>query len=89
VVLDDCKQSVELILSDVVMPGIKGSEFYREIRQRTDVPVIFISGYTFDALRNQGLVADDIILLNKPISPLSLLGKIRETLDLNQNQAAS
>jgi CheY-like chemotaxis protein len=79
--LDKNQQDLALILSDVVMPGIKGIEFYQEIRKRTDIPVIFISGYTFDALREQGLVGDEIILLNKPISPFALLTKLRETID--------
>ncbi|NOY12869.1 MAG: PAS domain S-box protein [Deltaproteobacteria bacterium] len=87
--LDSKKQEVDLILSDVVMPGIKGSDFYQEIRKRTDVPVVFISGYAFDALRDQGLVADDIPLLNKPIAPLALLTKIRETIDLKQTGMTS
>ncbi len=72
---------LSLILSDVVMPGMKGTEFYSEIRKMTNVPVIFISGYTFDALREQGLVGEDALLLNKPIQPVDLLTRIRETLD--------
>ncbi len=87
--LDRKNQELALILSDVVMPGIKGNDFYQEIRKRTNIPVVFISGYTFDALRDQGLVDDDIILLNKPISPLTLLTKIRETIDLKRDKAAS
>lgn len=83
--LDTNREELALILSDVVMPGIKGMEFYEQIRKRTEIPVIFISGYTFDALREQGLVGDEIILLNKPISPLALLTKIRETIDSSEN----
>lgn len=86
--LDAKSQEIDLILSDVVMPGIKGSEFYQEIRKRTTIPVVFISGYTFDTLRDQGLVEDDIILLNKPFSPLALLTRIRETINLKQDKAA-
>ena len=70
-----------LILSDVVMPGIKGAEFYQEIRKKTAIPVIFMSGYTFDSLHEQGLVGEGVMLLNKPIQPMELLTKIREILD--------
>ncbi|WP_303721811.1 PAS domain S-box protein [Malonomonas rubra] len=87
--LDVKQQELSLILSDVVMPGIKGIEFYQEIRKRTHVPVVFISGYTFNALRDQGLVGDDIILLNKPISPFLLLTKIRETIETIGSSYAS
>lgn len=74
----------ELILSDVVMPGIKGPEFYQRVRKLTDIPVIFMSGYTFDALHDQGLVREGLELLNKPIQPLDLLSRIRQVLDKNE-----
>ncbi len=80
-VLRQGHHDLSLILSDVVMPGMKGREFYREIRKTTSIPVIFISGYTFDALREQGLVGEGVMLLNKPIQPIDLLSRVRETLD--------
>jgi len=80
-VLDRQKAEISLILSDVVMPGMKGTDFYREIRKITDIPVIFISGYTFDSLREQGLVGEGFALLNKPIPAIDLLTRVRETID--------
>ena len=80
-IIDQEKAPLNLILSDVVMPGIKGLEFYQEIRKRTEVPVIFMSGYTFDSLREQGFVREGVLLLNKPIQSLQLLTKIRQALD--------
>ena len=81
--LDKNSAAYQLILSDVVMPGLKGLEFHQQIRQRTAVAVIFISGYTFDWLKEQGLVEEDFILLYKPIKPARLLRQVRETLDAN------
>ncbi|MEA3332616.1 MAG: ATP-binding protein, partial [Pseudomonadota bacterium] len=81
-VLEQKNTNLSLILSDVVMPGLKGSEFYLEIRKKTDIPVIFMSGYTFDALHEQGLVREGVRLLNKPIQPIALLTEIRETLNI-------
>ncbi len=80
-VLDQKKTVFSLILSDVVMPGIKGPEFYQEISKKTAIPVIFMSGYTFDSLHELGLVREGVLLLNKPVQPMELLLKIRETLD--------
>ena len=80
-VLDQNLNDIALILSDVVMPGIKGPEFYQEIREKTQIPVIFMSGYTFDSLHEQGLFREEVPLLNKPIQPIELLTKIREKLD--------
>lgn len=79
--LDNNAKPFDMILSDVVMPGLKCSDFYREIIKRTDAPVIFISGYTFDALRDQGLVKEEVTLLNKPIEPHELLTEIRQKLN--------
>ncbi len=84
-VLDLKKNELSLILSDVVMPGIKGPEFYQEIRKKTAIPVIFMSGYTFDSLHEQGLFREGVMLLNKPIQPMELLTRIRETLDSTAN----
>ena len=80
-ILAEQESELALVLSDVVMPGIKGPEFYQEIRRQSDIPVIFMSGYTFDSLREQGLVREGVMLLNKPIQPILLLTRIRETLD--------
>jgi len=88
-VLNTQESELSLILSDVVMPGMKGTEFYQEIRKKTEIPVIFISGYTFDSLREQGLVDDGFILLNKPIPPLDLLTRIRETLKRQQSSISA
>ncbi|SEA49995.1 PAS domain S-box-containing protein [Desulfuromusa kysingii] len=81
-VLEKQREKISLILSDVVMPGIKGPEFYQEIRKKTQIPVIFMSGYTFDSLHEQGLFWDEVLLLNKPIQPIELLTRIREKLDM-------
>jgi PAS domain S-box-containing protein len=73
--------SLDLVLSDVIMPGMKGPEFYQEIRKKSAIPIIFMSGYTFDYLQEQGLVKEEVLLLNKPIEPLELLTEIRQSLN--------
>lgn len=80
-VLAQADKKFALILSDVVMPGLKGMDFYHEIRKISQAPVVFISGYTFDYLRDQGLVKDGIELFNKPIQPMKLLTELRRILD--------
>lgn len=79
--LDQNKSGLDLVLSDVIMPGMKGPELYQEIRKRSDIPVIFMSGYTFDYLQEQGMVKEGALLLNKPIQPLELLTEIRQILN--------
>ena len=79
--LKDYHQDIHIILSDVVMPGLKGPEFYHELRKITVAPVIFMSGYTFDSLREQGLLNEGVPLLSKPVQPVDLLISIRSQLD--------
>jgi len=79
--LDQNHDPIHLIVSDVVMPGMKGPDFYHELRKVTAVPVIFMSGYTFDHLREQGLLNEGIPLLHKPIQPVEVLNCIHTQLN--------
>ncbi len=69
---------IHLLLSDVVLPGMKGSEVIRRFRElRPGVPVLCISGYPD---RDLGIVGTDIPLLPKPFRREVLLARIRELL---------
>ncbi len=74
-------KNIDIIVSDVVMPGMKGPDFYLELKKLTNSPVIFMSGYTFDSLREQGLLNEGVPLLSKPVQPIDLLRNIRALLD--------
>ncbi len=78
--LSSADHPIDIILSDVVMPGLKGPDFYHELRKITSIPIIFMSGYTFDHLREQGLLNDGVPLLHKPIQPVELLNCIHSQL---------
>ena len=63
------------------MPKKNGREAYEEIKQiRPDIKAIFTSGYTADFIHQKGILAEDVELVLKPITPLVLLRKIREVL---------
>ena len=71
-------EAFDLVLSDVIMPGMHGPAVFREIaRTRPHVPVIFMSGYSTDeaALERIGR------LLRKPMTGAVLLGAVRTVLD--------
>ncbi|MGO9016619.1 MAG: PAS domain S-box protein [Dissulfurispiraceae bacterium] len=75
-------EKVSLVLLDMIMPLKNGREAYDEIKSlRPDIKVIFISGYTEDIIMGKGLLKSDTELIPKPISPDSLLRKVREVLD--------
>ncbi len=75
------KDTIQLLILDVIMPRKNGKEAYEEIKQiRPDIKAIFTSGYTADFVHQKGILAEDTELILKPIAPLVLLRKIREIL---------
>ena len=75
-------KQIHLVVSDVVMPGMSGRELSVELRKmRNDFRLLFISGYTDDAVVRHGIVKADEAFLQKPFSPSSLARKVREVLD--------
>jgi PAS domain S-box-containing protein len=71
----------DLLLTDVVMPVMSGPELVRRLREtRPDLPVLFMSGYTDDALAEHGFKMEDVDLLRKPFSPAQLVARVREFL---------
>lgn len=75
----DDQNAFELMITDVVMPGISGRDLVEKIRaEGSTVPVIFMSGYTADVMQNHGLIDEHINLLQKPFSADVLGNKIRE-----------
>lgn len=73
---------IDLVISDVVMPGMSGRQFAETLRQhRSDFRLLFISGYTDDAVVRHGIVKADEAFLQKPFSPNTLARKVREVLD--------
>ena len=74
--------NIDLLILDSVMPKKGGQEAYDEIsRIRPDIKVLFTSGYTRDVILQKGMEGKEFDLILKPLSPKSLLEKIREVLD--------
>jgi len=74
--------SVDLVITDVIMPHMSGKELHSAIVKRTPrMPVLFISGYTDDALAHHGVLEKDLCFLEKPFSPARLAQKVRAALD--------
>jgi two-component system cell cycle sensor histidine kinase/response regulator CckA len=72
---------VDLLLTDVVMARMGGGQLATRVsKERPGIKVIYMSGYTGDSLRAQGVGATPAAFLQKPFSPIGLLSKVRETL---------
>jgi CheY-like chemotaxis protein len=73
---------VNLLVSDVVMPGMGGRELAgRILAQHPECKVLFISGYTDDAVIRHGMVAAEFAFLQKPFTASSVARKVRSILD--------
>jgi DNA-binding response OmpR family regulator len=76
------KDTINLVILDVVMPKKNGKEAYNEIRKiREDVKALFTSGYTGDIVLGKGIENNAFNFIPKPLSPIDLLKKVRVVLD--------
>ena len=73
--------TIHLLMTDMVMPGIGGRELAdRVLKIRPDVKVLYMSGYTDQAVVHQGILGADTPLLQKPFTLAALTKKLREIL---------
>lgn len=73
---------IDLVVTDVVMPGMNGREMAERIRaMKPGMKMIFVSGYTANIVAQRGIVEDGFNFVPKPYTPRTLLGKVRGVLD--------
>lgn len=76
------RDEISLVLLDVIMPRLNGSQLYRKIAAlRPGIKAIFITGYTADMIELKGLSQHDVDIISKPAPPQELARKVRQTLD--------
>jgi len=72
---------IDLIMTDIVMPGLSGSDLAKKVQSlRPDIRVVYMSGYTDQAIIHHGILSSDVLLLQKPFTMSTLAHKLREAL---------
>src|SRR2546430_1150909 len=73
---------IHLLLTDVVMPGSSGRELAKRLTGRyPNLRVLYMSGYTYNVIAQDGTLEEGISFLQKPFTPQVLSEKVREVLD--------
>jgi two-component system cell cycle sensor histidine kinase/response regulator CckA len=79
---EQTQERIDLLVTDVVMPRMGGKELADRIKiLKTDIKVLFTSGYTDHAIVHQGMLDPGTNFLQKPFSPMALSHKVREVLE--------
>jgi CheY-like chemotaxis protein len=75
-------KGIGLLLTDVVMPGMNGRKLADEARQRLpDLKVLFMTGYSRNAIVHQGRLDPGVELIQKPVTADHLATMVRKVLD--------
>jgi PAS domain S-box-containing protein len=80
--------TIDLVITDVVMPRTSGFELVKELRaHRPDIRILYMSGYTDQVLASRGELHADDAFIRKPFGNDYLLAKVREVLDANPRRS--
>jgi len=81
-VANEYRETIHLLATDVVMPGFGGRDLASLLHaMRPDIRVLYMSGYTDDAIVRHGILQGEVNFLQKPYTPTSLARAVRDALD--------
>ena len=79
---DEWSESIALVITDLVMPGMRGSALAKALRNdRPDIPIIFVSGHSGEKVADDDVANHRALFIHKPIRLDVLLVTMRELLD--------
>jgi CheY-like chemotaxis protein len=84
----ECKEPIHMILTDVVMPEMSGPQLAEQlVSLLPKIKVLYMSGYTDNAIFHQGVLKDGVNYIQKPFTIDGLARKMREVLDKDSKSA--
>ena len=87
-ILEQVSRRVDLLLTDVVMPGMNGRELGRRAQEiRSSLRVLYMTGYSRNAVVHHGRLEKGVELLQKPIAQAHLANRVRDLLDQAGSQS--
>ncbi len=76
------KATIDILITDVVMPGMNGKMLATQIKARIpDMKILYTSGYTENVIVHHGVLEENVNFISKPFNTISLIEKIRSILD--------
>jgi two-component system cell cycle sensor histidine kinase/response regulator CckA len=82
-----CKSPIHLMLADIVMPGMSGSELAKLLKPLyPEIKILYMSGYTHNAIVRHGVLGKGINYIQKPFTMEGLARKVREVLDKDSDR---
>ena len=82
----DGAPALDLLVTDVMRPGMNGPAVAdRVTAANRHIRVLYMSGYTHDAIGERGILAPDVAFLSKPFTPDALAHKVRHALRQDQS----
>jgi PAS domain S-box-containing protein len=86
-VCERCKGPIHLMLVDVIMPGMSGSELAKVVKPLyPEIKILYMSGYTDEAIVRHGVLGKGVNYIQKPFTLEGLARKVREVLDKDAHQ---
>lgn len=85
-ICEEYKEKIDLLLVDVIMPRMNGVQLVKRLwKILPNLKVLFMSGYTYNIIEQQGLLEPGQNFIQKPFTGTDLLRLVRKTLDTNKN----
>ncbi|MBZ0258816.1 response regulator, partial [bacterium] len=82
-IFENADANIDLLLTDIVLPYMSGKELADIITEKNpNLPVLFISGYTANAVVHNGVIDKGVYLLQKPFTPSQLKKAVRDRLNV-------